>query len=488
MGRSHSGDDMSERVGVIISSSLRRAYILFYRKYQYKIKYGTLLLVKKKESIIPMEITSLFNVPVTRIVNRYGPDVQRVIPIQEVQSALIGVARILGIVDLNSLRIKPMLSPLKPFEDSVTIATKDIYDKLWNFEGNLTLGKTYMGFYYDPEEDNVKRLEVMLKMSAEELITNNILIAGDRKTGKTLFSINLIHKIFSSLREPNINIIIFDPNGEYYDALCDRISEKYVLRMDGEIVLNNIDGGFGFEYKDPKGILSELGPKLGSRNAIILKRVLETLEQENKLFTLSNIRESLQRIFGDKEQGFINGFMSLLSRYWQTPLTNVLSPGRIVVIDMHRNLSYRSQIKMIASFFRELYLELLNRSTLERNIYRLLVVEDFERYVSRPQAESIENMEFSREYIINMLAVSKSLNSGIMGITSSPSRVDPLALTFMQTKFVLKILDPIEIKTITELLGMSDEQVTSLNLGEVLVFNPRFFHGRIFRILIGESM
>ncbi len=471
-------------VGAIISSSLNTAHILFFSEYRYKIKYGTLLYIKQPDgSLVLMDIKRLISIPVTRVASKYGPDIQQIVSPQEAKSALVGIATILGVYRPDDGSIMPLLSPLRPFEDYVAIATKDIYEKLWRLSGDIVLGHAYVGFCYEPESKNIRRLDMELRVSSEEMITNNILIAGDRKTGKTRLAINLVRKIYGSGR--NVSVIIFDVYGEYRESFSEASLQDNIIEMSGQSVLNNINSGFGYEYKDVKDVLSEVGPEIGSRNAIILKHALESLQSRGEIFSIENVRKELKKMLSDKNDKFIDNFIEFLKRFWYKPLSKIMLPNKIVVIDMHRNMSYRDQIKLIASFFREMYLELTNRAAKEENTSRLFVIEDLEKFVPSPKMESTESVEFSREYILNILAASRILNCGILAVTSSPSRVAPLALYFFRTKFVLKFMDPIELSAMADLLGLSRDELSKIGINEVLVHNPRLFYGKHFKIRLG---
>ena len=402
-----------------------------------------------------------------------GPEILQPDPTAGV---LIGDLIILGEYDPNAQRLVPIRTPIK-VHASLYVLSVEKCKKIWKFEGEVHLGDVELGIYADLNEKEIKPIELAFRMNDNELINGNIFVCGSEKFGKTLFTVFLISKLFQS--NPNkFNIIIFDYRGEYVNFFKTFYPEIFesIITISGNLVLRNLNKGFGFEYKTAREILAFIST-LPEYNIYInlLKKALTKIEKSGQPFTIEKIEKIAREIYNSQQFPNINldEFLTDIKALWLDNLGYMLKAGTIVIIDISRNMPIRAKIQLISGFLRELFYELTLRIHREKNVSRMIVMENIDLFAPKKGLESSEGVDIAREHILNIMAHSELFNAGILGITSAPSKVSPLVFYFSRTKFICRLTDPMELETISSFLKVPSEILENLEFGEFIVVSSR---------------
>ena len=382
----------------------------------------------------------------------------------EIAGVLVGTLRILGIYDEKKNRITLLRVPLA-LNAKVYPLTREALERIFKMNGELSIGKAEMGLYFDVEKRRFERFHFQVCVDPWEFISENILVVGGRKLDRIGIALRLIKNV-SSLGN-KYNIIVVDSSNGFANILKKELGDENVEVIESDKLTRLLENGFGFEYKTMDDVLLALSTIVGYEDTLLIRGILQEVYSELGKFELTRILDKIGELEIDETKK--NMLVEAFGRLWRDNAGELLSPGKVYVINFGQQVKVREQIQLVASFFRELLSELTIRIGREEKLIRFIIITDAEKYVPRRGFESVELANISRENIINAVANSKLLNVGLLLISDKLSMLSRAILQYIKSIFVLHTRDSRELASISKLLGIDKIHVMNLGYGEFML-------------------
>ena len=357
----------------------------------------------------------------------------------------------LGILGDN---IKKTNYPVSPGE-TVKIADKENLKKLFKFdESGLKLG-TLMGH------------DLEVKLSLNKLFQKHLAILALSGAGKSFAASVLIEELLKRSDEKGkVGILVIDPHGEYRSFAYD---ERFYQNAN---LIKGKDIKIGVTHLSPNYYKLFL-PNLSFAQERDLNRIIEELKKSEDVFSLKEIIKKVEESENIKQATkdvLLSNLYSLNSTglfgYYDSPnLDNLISLGKVSIIDISEITSRKEKQMIVAYFLRELF-----QKRVKRKIPPFIAfIEEAHNFA--PEKSSKEN--FSKGIIEKIAREGRKFNALLCLISQRPVHLSTTSLSQCNTHMYLRITNPYDLDHI----GKSCEgftrdlqrQLTTLDVGEAII-------------------
>jgi len=446
---------MSTAIGCVVDSQFDKATVAF-ATLDIPITIGTFIytLDQQGKSKILMRIVNIRRISTTVAMTKYALSNTCPPASKSTRGVLIATARIVGIIQDGSLR--NILVP-PPIKNHVYMVDDDLFREILKTgEETIELGRIFIGYKRDSKTGSIEVMHAPLVVDFTQFSNTNVIMLGLEGLGLYDVMESLLEQIS---QKENTNVIIIDAKGEIKRRLENRLSDRLVI-VDADEAMRLLNNGFGFLYMDVDEIISVLGPKIGYNNVNVLQDILGAIkEYPLSIEKIVNIAES---------QKVSSGFIEMLKRIWENTAGKFLEPNSVVIIDL-RGAKLRNQIQLVHVFFKQLYDEMSRRIRKGESVRRFIVIDPLELYLPANEFISDDLTLACREQIINVMLKNRLFKLSLIGITETPSMINPLALYLAKSVIVGKVIDRREIEAISKYFGLSKRVIMSINENQFLL-------------------
>jgi hypothetical protein len=357
----------------------------------------------------------------------------------------------LGILGEN---IKKSNYPVSPGE-TVKIANKENLKKLFKFDNNgLKLG-TLIGH------------DLEVKLNLNKLFQKHLAILALSGAGKSFAACVLIEELLKRREEDGkVGILVIDPHGEYKSFAYDEKFYQNVNLIKGKDIRIGVTNLSSHYYK-------LFLPNLSFAQERDLNKIIEELKREEDVFSIKEIIKKIENSENIKQATkdvLLSNLYSLdstrLFGYYDSPnLNNLISPGKLSILDISEITSRKGKQMIVSYFLRELF-----QKRVKRKITPFIAfIEEAHNFA--PEKSSKEN--FSKGIIEKIAREGRKFNALLCLISQRPVHLSTTSLSQCNTHMYLRITNPYDLDHI----GRSCEgftrdlqrALTTLDVGEAVI-------------------
>jgi hypothetical protein len=353
-----------------------------------------------------------------------------------------------------SERIGKTNYPVSPGE-VVEIAEKENLKKLFKFDdAGLKLGR-------------LSSHDLEVKINLNKMFQKHLAILALSGGGKSYATCVLIEELLKrNNKDGKVGVLIIDPHGEYSSFAYDSKFNQNVNLIKGKDIRIGLTNLTSYYYK-------LFLPNLSFAQERDLNKIVESLKKDGNIF---GIKEISQRIEIDEnikqatKDVLLSNLQSLnsigLFGYYDTPnIYNLISPGKVSILDISEITSGKKKQMIIAYFLRELF-----NMRVKRKIAPFIAfVEEAHNFA--PEKSSKNN--FSKGIIEKIAREGRKFNALLCLISQRPVHLSTTSLSQCNTQMYLRITNPYDLKHIGESSeGLTSEllkTITTLDVGESVI-------------------
>lgn len=357
----------------------------------------------------------------------------------------------LGILNEN---VRKSNYPVSPGE-VVRMANKENLKKLFRFDDNgLNLGKLISH-------------ELEVKINLNKLFQKHLAILALSGAGKSYAACVLIEELINRKAENGkVGVLIIDPHGEYTSFAYDERFHKSVNLIKGRDIRIGLTNLSSYYYK-------LFLPNLSFAQERDLNKVIKELKKRNDVFGIREIiykienEENIKQATKDVLLSNLDALHSLkLFGYYDVPnLNNLISPGKISILDISEITSEKKKQMIVAYFLRELF----NKRVKRKIAPFIAFIEEAHNFA--PEKSSKEN--FSKKIIEKIAREGRKFNALLCLISQRPVHLSTTSLSQCNTHMYLRITNPYDLKHIGESSeGLTSDllkAITTLDVGEAVI-------------------
>jgi len=293
-----------------------------------------------------------------------------------------------------------------------------------------------------------------------------------------------------------IACIVLDPHGEY-SSFAQPVKDKgHADYSDRTLVVK----GRNVRISVPSlsvGILAGIIPGLSGAQKRDLSRVLSKLNEEMRSglgpFDFERVKRAISEDDKIKEntKGPLIGWLSeleslkLFSRIDSPSTRDIVRPGVLTVIDLSDIINIKKKQIIVSHFAQKLFKE----RRAKRIPPFLMVLEEAHQFV--PQMASKEQA-ISRSIVRTIAREGRKFGAALCLISQRPVQLDTTALSQCNTKIILRVTNPYDLKHLAESAEAIDQRsmdmITSLQVGEALLVGEAVNYPLFFKVRGRKSL
>ncbi len=389
---------------------------------------------------------------------------------------LVAETRPLGVYSKQGVLRRPTFPPSPG--DKVSIPSAKTLEKFLGFEENgLHLGL-------------VPYHEIPVKLNLTKLLQKHLAILAMSGAGKSFTTSVLLEEILNRKKEQGrIAVIVLDVHGEYTSFALKpengevdySTSTRIINARDFKIGVSNLSAG----------LIASFIPKMSSQQFRELNKVILNLKREMKEglgpFDFHSVKsELLKEEMNEKTKSALVSWidslqsLNLFSKTDSVSITELLKPGKLVVVDFSDVLDLKKK-QILVTFFAS---KLFNERRSKKIPPFLMVLEEAHQFV--PEGAS-RNEAISRSIVETIAREGRKFGAALCLISQRPIKLSSTILSQCNTNIFLRITNPYDLKHIGESAEGIDknslDMITSLRVGEALIVGegvnyPLFFNVR----------
>ena len=363
---------------------------------------------------------------------------------------MIAEARVIGV--LNSGKLHLPTSPARP-GDPVFIAD----EKLIKATLGLARGDMYIGM--------LRGYDIQVELDANTLVQKHCSVLAKTGSGKSYTAAVILEELL----ERRVSLLIIDPHGEYAsmkeaNPVGDFSRYKVKPRgypvtvyTPGEMAMNpRADRPFRFNGLNLSAReVAKMIPHEGSSSGQLglLYEAISALRSETDVYTLEDIIEQVVRSNSKSKWNLVGQLESLLElglfSGTETPVAELLRPGRAAVIDMTGILP-ELQSMIVSRLLTDIF-EARKRRLISPG---MVVIEEAHNYIP----ERGTGNAVSTNIVRTIAAEGRKFGLGLMVISQRPARVDKNVISQCNTQIIMRVTNPNDLKALSKgLEGMTGE-------------------------------
>lgn len=388
---------------------------------------------------------------------------------------LIGDARPLGVFSSEesstSTRIMRSTFPVSP-GSKVETAPQDLLARFIGFVDNETEGGLVLGSVVHHEN-------IPASFNMTRLVQKHIAVLAQSGAGKSYLISVLIEELLDRPKDlGRLGVLVLDIHGEYTGFALDGLYQERSIIIDGSSIKIPVPQLTSWQ-------ISEFLPKMSAAQKRDLRRVLESMNAHTKstgeTFDLADIAatvEASEEIKESTRSALASWLMDLASTkiFGPTafpPVASLVSPGKLVIIDLSTVSGLRPKQILTAYLCRELFY-MRKRGRVSPFV---LVLEEAHNFV--PEGQKRESA-ISRGILETIAREGRKFYAALCLISQRPVRLSSTILSQCNTHIVLRITNPYDLDHIGKSSeGMSRDMLnslTTLRIGEAVVVGEAVNH------------
>ena len=383
-----------------------------------------------------------------------------IFPIEEWENTLAQV-KPLGEINLENDKITRLKFPVSP-GSKIFIAGSSVVSKF--------LGLDESGIYWgDLTSNNVK-----IRINLSRLFRKHLAILAISGAGKSYATSILLEELF---RIGKLAVLVIDPHGEY-SKLVPSMADTKIEVVKGSYVTIGIPELSSWE-------ISEFIPEISVVQTRVLDNIINEIRKEkNNLYALQDIIrkiETSETINIRTREALIGWLYSLQRTYLfsiesRPRISELLSPGKIVVLDLSEIQNHRSRSIVVLHFLKRLY-NLRIRGDIPPSLF---VVEEAHNFC--PES----SRSISKRIIETIAREGRKFYTSLCLISQRPVNLSVTAISQCNTNLILRIRNPYD----QDFIGRTSEgidrstlkMIPDLEIGEALLVGEAINFPIFFRI------
>jgi DNA helicase HerA-like ATPase len=387
-------------------------------------------------------------------------DFNAIFPIDEWEMVLAEV-KLFGEVNKDEEKIGRVKYPVSP-GSKVTIASSSVISQL--------LGLKQNGIYLGDLPQN--KLEVKPELS--RMLRKHLAILAISGAGKSYATSVLLEEIH---KQGEICIFLVDPHGEYGPLISQWDDSSRIEIIKGSYVSIGVPDLSPWE-------IAEFIPEISSVQTRILSMIIKELREKQELYSLPDIIKYLELAenINQRTKEALTGWLySLTSTYLFSSQSypnfkEILSPGKIVVLDLADITNIRSRRMITLHFLKNLY-SLRTKNLIPPIVF---VIEEAHQFCpSTPHA-------ITKKIIETIAREGRKFYASLCLISQRPVNMSVTALSQCNTNLILRIRNPYDLDFIGRISESIDRSslnlLPSLDIGEALLVGEGINFPIFFRI------
>ena len=362
---------------------------------------------------------------------------------------MIAEARVIGVVSNGKLHLPT--SPARP-GDPVFIAD----EKLIKATLGLARGDMYIGL--------LRGYDIPVELDANTLVQKHCSVLAKTGSGKSYTAAVILEELL----ERKVSLLIIDPHGEYASMKeANRVGDfsRYKVKprgydvtiyTPGEMAMNpRADRPFRFNGLNLSAReVAKMIAHEGSNGQLgLLYEAISALRAETDVYTLEDIIEQVVRSNSKSKWNLVSQLESLLElglfSGTQTPIEELLRPGKAAVIDMTGILP-ELQSMVVSRLLTDIF-EARKRRMISPG---MVVIEEAHNYIPERGTGNAASTNIVR----TIAAEGRKFGVGLMVISQRPARVDKNVISQCNTQIIMRVTNPNDLKALSKgLEGMTSE-------------------------------
>jgi len=309
-----------------------------------------------------------------------------------------------------------------------------------------------------------------ISIDVDELLSSGFLILADRGFGKTLMLKKIIEKIWDKGLLEDTAVIIIDPRGDVFSSLRSSSvirDRSKIVHLSPQEAIAEVRKGFGIQYVSLEKILTLISPLLSvSEYREVRRKLRELFDSKAKSGKRKVTIEDLEEL----KEKYPVVYEELKS--YEESRSKMLEAGYITILDLTKGFeSISSQEQAVAEILSTCFEEFKLRFLTEGwNTPRLLfIIEEISRFLPRPGREFSDKTPEIRRLLTDILATMGRMKISVIGTTSYPSILSPIARYLMGNFAVGGFVSERDAKTISEDFMLSESIIRSTLPGEFIL-------------------
>lgn len=333
-------------------------------------------------------------------------------------------------------------------------------------------------------------------VDADQALTKHTIIVGSTGSGKSYFT-----KLFLSRVAELRQVFVFDPHGEYYEELAERLGvdavrelcfEDVFLPNDQESIVSlikeagypNLASGNSNNARENNSVLSKYVSEI--RQAVLGDAISEVRQLEDMLRGLkfgevnesneSNIVNYIKTAYGEH---YIKGQKETVENIKNA----VALKSKIVVINLKKISSAETRVYVAGLLMKKLFMACKNDGK-----PRLLVLEESHNFAPERGYGDASSGEDNLALVSARTIASegRKFNLGMVVITQRPAQVSKYVISQMNTQVMFRTFNKNDLDTLATLLEYAGEEVirllTALDTGSAVITGVGVRMPTVFRV------
>jgi len=315
-------------------------------------------------------------------------------------------------------------------------------------------------------------------------------------SGKSYLTSCIIEELLERKKEQGrIACVVLDPHGEY-SSFAEPAEHGYTDYSDRTMLVKGNSIRIGVPNLSI-GALASIIPGISNAQRRELNRILTELKKEMHSgqgpFGLKKLKEAILNDADIKAntKGALLAWLSeleslkLFSKLDLPSIRDLVMPGRLAIIDLSDIINIRKKQIIVSYFAKKMFSE-RRRGNIAPF---LLIIEEAHQF--SPEKVS-EEQAISRDIIRTIAREGRKFGASLCLISQRPVQLDTTALSQCNTKIILRITNPYDLKHVEESAEAIDQRsldmITSLQVGEALIVGEAVGYPLFFKVRKRKSM
>ncbi|MEM4598199.1 MAG: ATP-binding protein [Candidatus Diapherotrites archaeon] len=342
---------------------------------------------------------------------------------------------------------------------------------------------------------DVEAHKLPVKLNMTKLLKKHLAILSISGAGKSYCASVLFEELLDRGKElGRIACVVFDPHGEYA-CFAEPAEEGYADYSDRTILIKGSNIRIGVSNLNTK-IISIIASGLSNVQRRAFEKVFSKLKEQMGSgagpFDLKDIIKEIKD--ADIKENTKDAVLSwledleslhLFSKIDSPNISNIAQSGKLAVIDLSDILDVRKKQMILCYFSQELF-SLRRKNKIPPF---LLVIEESHQFC--PEKTKEENA-ISRSIIRAIAREGRKFGACLCLISQRPVQLDTTTLSQCNTKIILRIMNPYDLKHIAQSAEAIDQDsmdlITSLHVGEALIIGEAVGYPMFFKVRQRRSM
>ncbi len=331
-------------------------------------------------------------------------------------------------------------------------------------------------------------LDVCLNMT--RLLKKHLAILSISGSGKSYATSVLFEELLDRKKEHGrIACIVLDPHGEY-SSFAEPAKKPHADYSDRSRIVRGRNIRIGVSSLSI-GILAGIIPGLSAAQKRDLDEIFSELRSEMKEgkgpFDFSEVKEAIQKSEKIKKNtkapllGWLSELsaMRLFGKVSSPSLPDLVNPGTLTIIDLSDIINIRKKQIIVSHFAKKLFEERRKKFVPPF----LLVLEEAHQFAPEQAAKETA---ISRSIIRTIAREGRKFGASLCLISQRPVQLDTTALSQCNTKLILRVTNPYDLKHLAESAEALDQRsmdmITSLQVGEALIIGEAVNYPLFFKV------